>query len=176
MASRWSGRIRHEFHIGTRTPGKGDAVTLSYPSVSTDTRRARLTVRDRESDARSEIPPESWEFVDTRTIRLLPEGRMFAPYRIYELWYEATGSRVVGVGFAAVRDLVSFLRYQRADRDGTANPLIAAPNRSEAPAITHALAFGVSQSGRFLRHFLELGMNEEGPTTMVGGGVSSTAC
>src|ERR1051325_7793711 len=29
-------RIRHEFHIGTRAPGKGDAVTLSYPSVSTD--------------------------------------------------------------------------------------------------------------------------------------------
>ena len=57
-------RIRHEFHIGTRTPGKGDAVTLSYPSVSTDKRRARLTVRDRESDARTEIPPDSWEFID----------------------------------------------------------------------------------------------------------------
>src|SRR3954471_4113408 len=59
-------RIRHEFHIGTRSPGKGDAVTLSYPSVSTDTRRARLTVRDRESDERREIPPDSWEFVDAR--------------------------------------------------------------------------------------------------------------
>ncbi|HEX2150824.1 MAG TPA: hypothetical protein VHG31_02350, partial [Stellaceae bacterium] len=62
-------RIRHEFHIGTRTPGKGDAVTLSYPSVSTDNRRARLTVRDRESDAHSEIPPDAWEFVEARTIR-----------------------------------------------------------------------------------------------------------
>ena len=27
--------------------------------------------------------------------------------------------------------------------------------------IRHALAFGVSQSGRFLRHFLELGMNAD---------------
>ena len=65
-------RIRHEFHIGTRSPGKGEAVTLSYPAVSPDTRRARLTVRDRESDARTEIPPDSWEFVDAWTIRLEP--------------------------------------------------------------------------------------------------------
>jgi hypothetical protein len=164
-------RIRHEFHIGTRAPGKGDAVTLSYPSVSTDNRRARLTVRDRESDARTEIPSQAWEFADARTIRLLPSGTLFAPYRIYELWYEATGSRVIGVGFAAVRDLVSFLRHQRADRDGAANPLIAGANPAEGPGITHALAFGVSQSGRFLRHFLELGMNGDGQGRRVFDGV-----
>src|SRR4029077_17456766 len=35
------GRIRHEFHIGTRAPGKGDLVRLSYPAVSTDKQRAR---------------------------------------------------------------------------------------------------------------------------------------
>jgi hypothetical protein len=39
-------RIRDEFHIGTRTPGKGDVVRLNYPSVSTNQRGARLTVRD----------------------------------------------------------------------------------------------------------------------------------
>jgi hypothetical protein len=146
-------------------------VTLSYPSVSTDKRRARLTVRDRESDARSEIPPEAWEFADARTIRLLPEGTLFAPYKIYDIWYEATGSRVIGVGFAAVRDLVSFLRHQRADRDGTANPLIAGASHADEPGITHALAFGVSQSGRFLRHFLELGMNDDSSGRRVFDGV-----
>src|SRR6266851_4541377 len=52
-----TGRIRHEFHIGTRTPGNGDLVRLPYPAVSTDQRQARLAVRDRESDARTEIPP-----------------------------------------------------------------------------------------------------------------------
>ncbi|MGD9614620.1 MAG: alpha/beta hydrolase domain-containing protein [Alphaproteobacteria bacterium] len=164
-------RIRHEFHIGTRTPGKGDLVALSYPSVSTDNRQARLTVRDRESDARTELPSDSWEFVDARTIRLLPEGTLFAPYRIYELWYEATGSRVIGVGFAAVRDLVSFLRRERADRDGTANPLLAAADLPEGAGIARALAFGVSQSGRFLRHFLELGMNDDGTGRRVFDGV-----
>jgi hypothetical protein len=164
-------RIRHEFHIGTRSPGKGDVVTLSYPAGSTDTRPALLTVRDRESDARTEIPPDSWEFVDARTIRLLPQGTLFAPYRIYELWYEATGSRVIGIGFAAVRDLVSFLRYERANRDGTTNPLIAAENPAAGSGIAHALGFGVSQSGRFLRHFLELGMNEDGHGRRVFDGV-----
>jgi hypothetical protein len=139
-----SGRIRHEFHIGTRTPGKGDIVRLPYPAVSTDTRQARLTVRDRESDTRTEVPAEAWEFADAQSIRLLPQGRLFAPFKIYELWYEATGSKVLGIGFASVRDLVSCLRYQRTET-----------------GIRHALAFGVSQSGRFLRHFLELGMNDD---------------
>jgi hypothetical protein len=141
-----SGRIRHEFHIGTRTPNKGDLVRLPYPAVTQDKNRARLTVRERENDARREIPAEHWEFADARSIRLLPHGTLFVPFKIYELWYEATESRVLGIGFAAVRDLVAALRYERADLVGT---------------LAHALAFGVSQSGRFLRHFLELGMNED---------------
>ncbi len=59
-----------------------------------------------------EIPAEAWEFVDERSIRLLPAGAAFAPYKIYDFWYEATGSKVIGVGFAATRDLVAFLRYR----------------------------------------------------------------
>ena len=86
-------RIRDEFHIGTRTPGKGDVVRLNYPAVSTDQRDARLTVRDRESDSRTEIPAGSWEFVDPQSIRLLPAGTHFAPYKIYDLWYRRPGPR-----------------------------------------------------------------------------------
>jgi hypothetical protein len=166
-------RLGDEFHIGTRAPGKGEVVRLNYAAVSTDTRNARLTVRDRESDARTEIPSQSWEFVDERTIRLLPAGSLFAAYKIYEVWYEATGSKVIGVGFAATRDLVSFLRYERADRDGTPNPMIAEGSGIEGTRVTHALAFGVSQSGRFLRHFLELGMNDAGRGRRVFDGVLS---
>jgi hypothetical protein len=164
-------RIRDEFHIGTRAPGKGDIVRLSYPAVSIDRRKARLTVRDRESDARTEIPADSWEFVDNRSIRLLPVGTLFAPIKIYEIWYEATGSTVIGVGFAATRDLVAFLRDERADRHGTLNPMIADRGRGDLPAVEHALAFGVSQAGRFLRHFLELGMNDDGHGRRVFDGV-----
>jgi hypothetical protein len=164
-------RIRDEFHIGTRAPGKGDVVRLSYPAVSTHRRDASLTVRDRESDSRTEIPPDCWEFVDPQSIRLLPAGTHFAPYKIYDLWYEATGSTVLGTGFAATRDLVSFLRYKHADRNGTPNPMMADGGPSDAPGADHALAFGVSQAGRFLRHFLELGMNDDGHGRCVFDGV-----
>src|SRR5262249_52347226 len=97
-------RIRDEFHFGTRPPGDGSARRLSYPAAATDQPAARLTVRDRESDPRREIPRGDWEFADERTIRLLPAGRAFEPIKIYELWYEATGAKVLGIGYASVRD------------------------------------------------------------------------
>ena len=125
-------------------------------------------MRDRESDARREIPPNEWEFVDNRSIRLLPEGAGFAPFKIYEFWYQATGSKVLGIGFASVRDLVSFMRYRSANRGGIPNPLVSGMSE-----INHALAFGVSQSGRFLRHFLELGMNRDSEGRRVFDGVMS---
>lgn len=71
----------------------------------------------------------------------------FRPGYIYELVCEAEGPIVQGVGFAAVRDLVSFLRHDGSKQ----NPLATAKGKS---SINKAYAFGVSQSGRFLRHML----------------------
>jgi Alpha/beta hydrolase domain len=161
-------RIRDEFHIGTRAASDGSVRRLSYPAASTEQPQARLCVRDRESDPRREIPRDRWEFVDERSIRLLPDGAKFEPIKIYELWYEATGAKVLGIGYASVRDLVSFFRYKSANRGGIPNPLI-----STMSEIKHALAFGVSQSGRFLRHFLELGMNADDEGHRVFDGVFS---
>src|SRR5439155_24793578 len=160
------GRIRDEFHVGTRGPAELVVRRLSYPAASLDQAEARLTVRDRESDRRRDIPRTEWEFVDNRSIRLLPEGRPFEAFKIYELWYEAADPKVLGIGFAAVRDLVSFLRYESADNPLRA-PTLPSPasgggsGRGDDAAIRHAIGFGVSQSGRFLRHFLELGMNRD---------------
>jgi Alpha/beta hydrolase domain len=161
-------RIRDEFHVGTRGPKELSVRRLSYPAASTDKRLCRLAVRDREADLRTEIPAGEWEFVGNGSIRLLPAGRKFEPFKLYEFWYEATGSKVVGIGFASVRDLVSFLRYRSANRGGIPNPL-----SSGMSEIRHALAFGVSQSGRFLRHFLELGMNRDSDGRRVFDGVMS---
>ena len=161
-------RIRDEFHFGTRAAGDGSIRKLSYPAASRDQPAARLTVRDRESDQRGEIPRDEWEFLDGRSIRLLPPGRNFAPIKIYELWYEAVGSKVLGIGYASVRDLVSFFRYKSANRGGIPNPLL-----SSMSEIRHAIGFGVSQSGRFLRHFLELGMNSDEAGQKVFDGVFS---
>ncbi len=151
-------RIREEFQFGKRRPADAETARLSYPAASTDKSKALLMARARETDARVEVPSDQWEFASERAIRLLPKGKKFAPAMIYELWYDAIGAKVVGIGFAATRDLVSFLRYERADDKGTLNPLLV-DGRGEG--VRHAMAFGGSQSGRYLRHYIELGMNKD---------------
>jgi len=64
--------------------------------------------------------------------------------------YTTRGSSVVGLGFAAVRDMVSFLKYGPA---ASGNPC--------AGTLDYAYAFGSSQSGRFLRHMIHSGLNED---------------
>jgi hypothetical protein len=141
-------RIREEFQVGKRIPETFKTIALTYPAVSLDKSKARLMTRDREGDPRVEIPRGAWAFVDDRHVRLLPEGRGLRPLTIYEFWYEATNSRVTGISFAMTRDLISFLR------NDVASPLAKS-------GLKHAIAFGISQSGRFLRHFIELGMNRD---------------
>jgi hypothetical protein len=143
-------RIREEIQVGTRGPADVAVARLSYPAASTDKAKARLTARDREGDPRAEVAADAWEFADVNSIRLLPAGTKFAPIKIYELWYEATEPKVVGIGYAATRDFVSFLRSGAADDKGTANPVAN---------VRHTMALGISQSGRYLRHHIELGMN-----------------
>ena len=141
-------RIREEFQVGKRIPETFNTIALTYPAAALDKTKARLMMRDREGDPRVEIPRDAWEFVDDRHVRILPEGTGLKPLTIYEFWYEATNSRVTGISFAMTRDLISFLR------NDAASPLA---NRG----LRHSIAFGISQSGRFLRHFVELGMNRD---------------
>lgn len=132
-------RIRHEFIAGTRGPEAVPRIRLPYPIANMDT--ARLTVRSRFADAPTPLRPDEFAWVDSSTIQLLPFGTLPTPRRIYELSYEATRPTVDGIGFAATRDLVSHLRAE--------------------PGIRRTLAIGISLSGRYLRHFLDLGMNRD---------------
>jgi hypothetical protein len=149
-------RIREEFHIGTRGGGDGALVKLTYPAASTDKTKARLVVRARDQDQRTDVPADQWEFDGNQAIRMLPAGTKFEPIKIYELWYDATDPKVVGIGYAATRDVVAFLRREKTDRQGIPNPVLI----DGAPP-AHTMAFGISQSGRFLRHYIELGMNKD---------------
>ena len=142
-------RIRNEMIAGTRGPADVEVFRLPYPAATMDKSQARLTVRTRAGDARDELAADAWEFVDANSIRLLPAGSRFAPRRIYDLFYVATSPKVFGVGFAATRDVVSFLRYEQ----GIGNPL--------AGRVHHTMAIGISLSGRYLRHHIELGMNAD---------------
>jgi hypothetical protein len=108
-----------------------------------------------------EIAGPDFAFADCRTVpfpgtpdptRLcLKNG--FDPALLYELVYTAKDPYVLGVGMAAVRDVVSFFRYAEKDAAGTANPIFG--------QVPHVVAMGNSQSGRFAKAFLNLGFNED---------------
>jgi len=127
---------------------------LPYPTAILDTAKATLTHRVHLDDPPQAIPASGWEYADNgRAIRLLPAGRRLEPNDIYELSYTAKDPSVNGIGFAAVRDFNSFLRYAAADSGGTSNPL--------AGDVTRIYAFAFSQPARMLNDFRNLGFNED---------------
>ncbi|MBM7619955.1 hypothetical protein JOC95_001807 [Bacillus tianshenii] len=129
---------------------------LTYPAADLDPTKATLTVRAREHDPRA-IPSDlTWQYLNTMQISInRPAG--YDSGAIYEFIYPAKDPKVMGIGFAAVRDVVSYLRYEKADDNGTPNPL----KLKGKPSIKKVLALGVSQSGRFLRDFIHQGFNED---------------
>ena len=124
---------------------------LTYPAASLDTSQATLTVRTRYGDEPQPLDDGAWEYVDARTIRLLPAGTAFRQGSLYHLTYPATEPMVAGLGMAAVRDAVAFLRHAAEDDSGNANPL--------AGQLRHAYAFAISQPARFMRDFVHYGFN-----------------
>ena len=127
---------------------------LTYPAATLDKSKATLTVRQYRSDQPSVIPATEWQYVNASTIGLLPAGKKpFERGMIYQFVYPATNPIVAGIGFAAVRDFVSFVRYAKAGEQGTPNPL--------AGTLQWSIATGLSQSGRFHRPFLYFGCNQD---------------
>ena len=127
---------------------------LTYQAASLDPGQAALTVRLSQTAPRL-IPDElTWSYVSSREIQIeRPAG--FNGGAIYEFVYRAKDPIVMGLGFAAMRDVISFFRYHDTDGFGSANPLAF----EGLPNI--AISLGISQSGRFLRDFLYQGFNED---------------
>jgi hypothetical protein len=152
-------------------PLSGDERVKSYEAASLDKAQASLTVRKKSYGQRVPVPPTEWEFAvhekDKKSGRERENIRRsskdlylrsgFKPGHIYELVYPAKNPLVLGLGFAIVRDFVSFLRYERKDAAGRSNPL--ATNRQTTVRYTYG--WGRSQSGRFLRDFVYHGFNED---------------
>ncbi|HEV2612088.1 MAG TPA: alpha/beta hydrolase domain-containing protein [Noviherbaspirillum sp.] len=126
---------------------------LSYDAATRDKARAKLTVRDRLNDVAVTVPDTGWEYASDRSIRLLPAGTAFKQSAIYEFTYTAKDPVVAGIGFAATRDFVSFLRNAKTDSTNKANPL--------AGDIRRVHAFTISQPGRYMNDFIWLGFNQD---------------
>ena len=86
----------------------------------------------------------------------------FNPSLLYEMAYTAKNPLVLGVGFAAFRDLGSFLRYEKVAPSGGSNPLYGTVKRT--------YTVGASQSGAFIHGFIFWGFNkgENGRTVFDG--------
>ena len=142
-----SGLVRAAVLLDERKPTAplGDRGHIAYPAVDPKGRDSRLYVRDHKLDAPELVPRKLWRFSDATTVAL--DGG-FEPGRLYEVVYKSKDPRVAGCGFTATRDLISFFK-----NDASAeNPLAGA---------RLAYAHGISQSGRFLRHLIYQGFNED---------------
>jgi hypothetical protein len=138
----------------------GPAGGKSYPVDDPASAKNVLTVRDTPVGPRQTIPRAQWSFAHTLDGKLVADPHFihldggFQAGKIYEVVYEAKDPVVAGLGLAAVRDFLSYLKY---------DPQSTAP-------VHRVYAVGISQSGRFLRHFLyqDFNADEQGRQVMDG--------
>ncbi len=144
---RITGIVRGNFILNERsaTASVADRAHKAYEVLDPNSAEHVMTVRD-DPTARGQVVPRArWRFVDGGTVAL--DGG-FEPGRIYDVVYRTADPRVLGFGLSGARDLISFLKYDTS----ADNP---------APGLRYAIGWGVSQSGRYLRHFLYQGFNED---------------
>jgi hypothetical protein len=127
--------------------------------VTLDNATASLTKRKYRWEDPIAVPRERWSFARQEDGELVPDPGWLAveggikPGWLYDLVYVARDPKITGLGLAAIRDVVSFFRYEEADETGFANPL--------AGVVDFVHAWGHSQSGRLLSHFVYQGFNAD---------------
>jgi hypothetical protein len=153
-----TGLVRGNFIPGAHltTALIADRGHVPYPVVDPGSRQHVLYVRTRPSDPPQMISRETWRFASANSVTL--EGG-FQAGRIYDVVYLARDPRVIGVALAGTRDIVSFFKHATTAQG---NP---------SPGIRYAIGWGVSQTGRFLRHFVYEGFNADAQGHIVFDGV-----
>ena len=162
------GLVRSDFVVTEKEADHSlaDRNHTAYVVVDPNDPNNVMTVRDSVEGPRRIVPRNQWSFArDESGTRVADTTRVymaakFEPNKIYEVVYTAENPPLVGLGPAAIRDVVSMLKYKSADA-------LSIP----AGAITRATAFGVSQSGRFLRKYLYDGFNRSEDNRKVFDGV-----
>ena len=163
-----SGKILVSFQPAARVQVQLLSDRDHRPYSATDPREpdATLTVRDYEDGPPAVVPRDRWAFARLEGGRVAPDPDHvymeagFEAGKAYEVVYTTTGAPVIGLGFLATRDLASFLKY--------AGPSEGNPCAGQAG---RAYAFGASQSGRYFRQLLYLGLNEDEADRIVFDGV-----
>jgi len=146
-SKRLVGLVRWNFILNERAPtaSLADRNHQGYLALEPNAPENVMTVRDEPTAKGQVIPRARWRFTNGLTVAL--DGG-FEPGRIYDVIYKSANPRVLGCGLAGTRDLISFFKYNTSPE----NP---------SPGLKYAIGWGVSQSGRFLRHFLYQGFNAD---------------
>lgn len=119
--------------------------------------KATLTMKERFDDKGTILPRASWSFAREEDGNTVPDACSllltggFKPGRFYELVYTGAPSTIAGLGLAAIRDFVSYLKYGGVD----------SALRDHPETEKYALAYGYSQSARLLRQYLYQGFNAD---------------
>jgi hypothetical protein len=155
LTRRITGLVRSDITVDSMTTSiplaHSLAPTIGYPVADTSDPANTLTVRDDPVGPRRVVPRSEWRFarlseagvIGSRTWVYMRTG--FLPGKIYEVVYRGTDPVVVGAGLAAVRDMISYLKY----------------DPSAVSRVRYGIGYGVSQTGRFIRHFLYQGFNTD---------------
>jgi hypothetical protein len=146
------GIVRATFTPDAKTKQWGLSDLADYPPADASGPDSRLIVRaNMAHSVGNELPRSQWR-LEGRRVTL---DREFEAGRTYEISYLAENPPVAGLGLAAIRDAVSWMKYDAG---------------SLAP-VRHAYAFGSSQCGRLLREFVYLGFNTDEHDRLVLDGV-----
>jgi len=139
------GLVRGNFILYKRsqTAELADRNHLAYEPVSLENPEDFMTVRDTATGTAQKLPRADWQMLSGGRVSL---SGGFVPGMIYDVVYKAKNPRVLGASFAATRDLITHFK------SGSA---------ADLPGIKLAYGWGVSQSGRYLRHFVYEGFNQQ---------------
>lgn len=158
-----TGPVHHEFSVGApaRSASYVGILAQGYLPAEPAAPDAVLTVRDAPNGTHTVIPRDKWSFGKSDGDKLVNDPASITlvdgiqPGRLYELSFTSRDPKVVGLGLAAIRDTLSFFRYEAGDAAGTANPLA----EGAGVPVKRVLAFGISQSGRVIQTLLLDGLN-----------------
>ena len=136
----------------------GTDLSLPFAAATLDQSQAYMVVHNHTQFVggplvnRVTVPTSAWSYINNTTVRINRAHPFLAPYdqgAAFEFVFPAKDPIVEGLGFAATRDLISFLKHDTSTQNPVRN------------AIQFALGRGDSESGRYLKGFLYWGFNAD---------------
>ena len=140
-------------NIEAKTWLLADRIHRPLRAASVEQPDAELHVREYEDGEDFVIPRDQWRFARESNGDVVPSNEHvylksgFQPGKYYQIIYSTNDAPVAGGGLLALRDVTSFLKYD-------SDELLPGLGELEI-----AIGYGVSQTGRMLRHFMYDGLN-----------------